>query len=368
MWFNEVLDVVSTRPPMHQTLAAREKLQNKATCGRPRHSSLLTAYAPTSPPSITLLPLLCEPRSVPQSIQNCLFYPWFTCTMTDSVCTTIALGHSNPDITIAHGTTGWAAGLVREKRKRMSLDGEEEAGIRKKARQDSDALVKRTAPEGLVDICCRKQSFLVRDWHVVSIDSVVISVTDHTQALNNRPVLAETIQELEKILSESRDPVTVSLSDFTQALEIQNHPYLVEAIQQLKKMLSKSRGPVMVSDSFLAQAIDILRNYQVLVEATQQLEKILSGSGDAHIPASKILSRLSSAEMVLLSCTTTFDREDLSTLNGWQRSGNWFDEKEEKAFCLKFNSFMPGRWDPGDIIDKWATFYKVCHSQAGIAV
>jgi len=251
--------------------------------------------------------------------------------MTDSVCTTVALGHSNPDdTTIAHGTTGRAAGLVREKGKRTSLDGEEEAGIRKKARQYSDALVQRTAPEGLVDICCRKQSFLVRDWHVVSIDSVVISVTDHAQALNNRPVL--------------------------------------EAIQQLEKMLSKSRGPVMVSDSFLAQTIDILRNYQVLVEATQQLEKILSGSRDARILASKILSRLSSAEMVLLSCTTTFDREDLSTLIGWQRSGNWFDEKEEKAFCLKFGYFMPGRWDPGDIFDKWATFYKVCHSQAGIAV
>ena len=284
--------------------------------------------------------------------------------MTDSVCTTIALGHSNPDTTIAHGTTGRAAGLVREKRKRISLDGEEEAGNRKKARQYSDALVQRTAPEGL-DVCCRKQSFLVRDWHVVSIGSVVISVADHAQALNNCPVLAETIQEREKILSESRDPVTVSLSDFTQALE---NPYLVEAIQQLEKMLSKSRGPVMVSDSFLAQAIDILRNYQVLVEATQPLEKILPGSRDACILASKILSRLSSAEMVLLSCTTTFDKEDLSALSSWERSGNWFDEKEEKAFCLKFNSFMPGHWDPGQIIDKWATLYKVCHSQAGISV
>ncbi|KAG4420653.1 hypothetical protein IFR04_006243 [Cadophora malorum] len=217
------------------------------------------------------------------------------------------------------------------------------------------SLVQRTAPEGL-DVCCRKQSFLVRDWHVVSIGSVVISVADHAQALNNCPVLAETIQEREKILSESRDPVTVSLSDFTQALE---NPYLVEAIQQLEKMLSKSRGPVMVSDSFLAQAIDILRNYQVLVEATQPLEKILPGSRDACILASKILSRLSSAEMVLLSCTTTFDKEDLSALSGWERSGNWFDGKEEKAFCLKFNSFMPGHWDPGQIIDKWATLYKV---------
>ena len=360
-----------TRPRIPHTPAITgEKLQNKASCVRPRHSSLLTAPVPTSPlTSITLLPLLCEPQSVPQSIQNCLFHPWFTCTMTDRVCTTMALGHSKPDdTTIAHGTTGRAAGVVREKRKRMSLNGEEEAGIRKKARQDSDALVKQTAPEGLVDICCRKQSFLVRDWHVVSIDSVVISVTDHTQALNNRPVLAETIQEREKILSESSDPVTVSLSDFTQALEIQNHPYLVEAMQQLEKMLSKSRGRVMVSDSFLSQAIDILRNSQALAEATQQLGKILSGSRDARILASKILSRLSSAEMVLLSCTTTFNREDLSTLTDWQRSGNWFDEKEEKDFCLKFSYFMPGRWDPGDIIDKWATFYKVCHSQAGIAV
>ncbi|KAH6703051.1 hypothetical protein BKA61DRAFT_680685 [Leptodontidium sp. MPI-SDFR-AT-0119] len=277
--FKEFLIGAPTRPLLHQTLAVTgEKLQNKATCVRPRHSSLLTATAPASILSpITSIPLSYGPRSAPQSIQTCLFHPWSTCTMTDSVCTTIT-----------DDTTGRAAGLVREKRKRISLEGEEEAGIRKRPRQDSDVLVQQTTPEGLVDIHRRKQSCLDKDWYVIGIYSVALSVSD------------------------------------------------------------------------LAQALRILKNYQVLIEATQQLEKILFGSGDAPIIASKILSRLSSEEMVLLSCTTTIDREDFSTLSDWQSSGYWFDEKEEEAFCRKFGYFMSGRrWDPRDILGKWENFYKV---------
>ncbi|KAG4429242.1 hypothetical protein IFR05_015271 [Cadophora sp. M221] len=272
--------------------------------------------------------------------------------MTNNVCTAITLGDSNlGDTTITHDTTGRAAGLVREKRKRISLEGEEEAGIRKKPRQDSDVLVQQTTPEGLVDI----------HRYVIGIDSVALSVLDLTQALKiqkNHPVLVETIQQLEKILSGSRNPVPVSVSDLAQALGIQkNHPVLVEAIQQLEKTLSGSRDSVTVADSGLVQALRILKNYQVLVEATQQLEKILSGSGDARIIASKILSCLSSEEMVLLSCTTTIDREDFSNLSDWQRSGYWFDQKEEEAFCRKFDYFMSESWDPRDIFNKWNTVY-----------
>ncbi|KAL5312951.1 hypothetical protein ACEPPN_019377 [Leptodophora sp. 'Broadleaf-Isolate-01'] len=284
--------------------------------------------------------------------------------MTDSVCTTITLGHPNPgDATITHDTTGRATGLLREKRKQISLEGEEEAGIRKKPRQDSDVLVQQTTPEGLVNIHRRKQSCLDKDWYMIGIDSVALSVSDLTQALKiqkNRPVLVETIQQLEKILSGSRDPVPVSVSDLAQALGIQkNRPVLVEAIQQLEKTLSGSRDSVTVADSGLAQTLRILKNYQVLVKATQQLEKILSGSGDARIIASKILSCRSSEEMVLLSCTTTIDREDFSNLSDWQRSGYWFDQKEEEAFCRKFDYFMSRSWDPRDIFNKWNTVYKV---------
>ncbi|PVH70643.1 hypothetical protein DL98DRAFT_577764 [Cadophora sp. DSE1049] len=192
---------------------------------------------------------------------------WFACMISDSVCTMSTLGGSNPgDTTITHDTTGTAAGLLPEKRKRISLEGEEQAGVRKKPRQNSDILVQRTAPEGL-DSHRRKQSCLDKDW--------------------------------------------------------------------------------------------ILKNDQVLVEATQQLEKILSGVGDIRIIASKILSRLSSEEMVLLSCTTTIDREDFSTLSDWQRPGYWFDKKEEEAFCRKFDYIMSEVWDPRDIFDKWEAFYKV---------
>ncbi|PVH70697.1 hypothetical protein DL98DRAFT_597598 [Cadophora sp. DSE1049] len=357
MWYNESLVVAPSCSPMHQTLAVTgEKPQNKTTCVRPRHSPFLTATAPTSLLSpTTLLPLSCEPRSAPQNIQNYLFHPWFTCTTTDSVCTTITLGYSKSgDTTINNGTTGRAAGSVREKRKRISLEGGKKVGIRKKPRQNSDALVQQTAPEGLVDI---------RDWHVIGIDSVVLSVSDYAQALkvqNSHPVLVETIQQLEKILSGSRDPVTVSLSDLAQALGIKkNHPVFVEAIQPLEKILSGSRDSVAVSDSNLAQALRILKNYQVLTEVTQQLEKKLSGSGDARIIASKILSGLSYTEIVLLACTTSIDREYFSTLSDWQRSGYWFNEKEEEAFCRKFVYFMSESWNARAIFREWETLYKV---------
>ncbi|KAL5318082.1 hypothetical protein ACEPPN_015186 [Leptodophora sp. 'Broadleaf-Isolate-01'] len=246
--------------------------------------------------------------------------------MTESVCTAITLGDPNlGDTTITHGTIGRAAGLVRKKRKRIFPEREEEAGVRKKPRQDSDVLVQQTMPEGLVDMQRLDKSCFDKDWFVISTDSVALSV-----------------------------------SDLTRALKIQkNHPVLVEAIQKLKNILSGSRDPATVSDSDVAEALKIQKNYQVLVEATQQLEKMLPGSGDARIIASKILSRLSSAEMVLLSCTTAIGREDFSTLSDRQGSGFWFDEKEEEAFCRKFNDSMSGYWDRGEIFNKWEALYKV---------
>ncbi|PVH69376.1 hypothetical protein DL98DRAFT_541660 [Cadophora sp. DSE1049] len=85
------------------------------------------------------------------------------------------------------------------------------------------------------------------------------------------------------------DSVTVSVSDLTQALETQkNYQALVEATQRLEKILSRSRSLVSVSGSDLPQGLGIQKNYQVLVEATQQLEKMLFGSGGARIIASKI--------------------------------------------------------------------------------
>jgi hypothetical protein len=118
-----------------------------------------------------------------------------------------------------------------------------------------------------------------------------------------------------------------------------------------------------LSMSGLAQTLKIQKNYLVLVEASQQLEKMLSGSGDAGIIASKILFRQCNVEMVLLSCSTVFDRKDFSTLSDRQRSGDW-SEEEKEAFCRKFTYFISGTWGQRDILDKWESFCKVGQPQS----
>jgi len=222
----------------------------------------------------------------------------------DSVRTTFTVGDSNPgDTTITHNTTGIAAGLVC-----------------KKLRVYSSPWVQR------LDVQRRKRS-----------------------CLNEYTYLIGT------------DPVTLAFSDLMQALEIQqNHPVLVKAIQQLEEFSCRSRDRVDVCYSDPARALKILKNYQVLVEATQQLKKMLPKSRDARIIASKILSRLSIEEIVLLSCTTsctaTISRED--------RSEYLVDAEEEEVFCRKFTYFVSGSWNRRDVLDSWEKFHKVCQFQA----
>jgi hypothetical protein len=229
-----------------------------------------------------------------------LFHPWLTYTMCDSVCTAVSSGDSNLRV----------AGLVCRKRKREFLEGEEETGIQKKFREGPNFQVQQITPE-IIDIQRREQSCFDKDCHVIGTHSVTQSVSDLTQASKiqkNCPVHIE-------------DSFSIFISDFGQALKIQ-------------------------------------KSYQVLVEATQQLEKMLSGSRDASIITSKILSCLSSAEIVLLSCSTIINREDFSPLR--QSSGDWFEGMEKEAFCRKFSYFIPGRWVESDILAKWDNLCKVC--------
>ena len=123
--FKEFLIVAPTRPLLCQTLAVPgEKVQKKATCLHPHHSSLLTAIAPADILSlIAFIPLSRRPRSA--------------CTMTNSICATSTSGHSNlEDSTITDDTAGWAASLVREKRKYVFLAGDGETGVQKRPRRE----------------------------------------------------------------------------------------------------------------------------------------------------------------------------------------------------------------------------------------
>jgi len=222
----------------------------------------------------------------------------------DSVCTTFTLGDSNPgDTTITHDTTGIAAGL----------------GC-KKLKVYSSSWVQR------LDIECRKRSCLTEYGYTLGTDSITSSVSDYMQALENQ----------------------------------ENHPVLVKAIQQLESFSCRPRDRVDVCYSDPARALKILINYQVLVEATQQLKKMLSKSRDARITASKILSRLSIEEIVLLSCTTSCT----TTINREDRSEYLVDAEKEEVFCRKFTYFVSGCWNRRDVLGSWEKFHKVCQSQA----
>ena len=134
-------------------------------------------------------------------------------------------------------------------------------------------------------------------------------------------VLAEEL--LDNLLAGSRDPITVS----AQALENQkSHPIILKEL--LNKMVS--RGPDAPVELH-AQVLRTLKNYWILVNATQQLETMLPRSGDTAITASKILSRLSSIDIVLLSSSTVLTEEHLSTLRKWRSSRAGLEAEEMEA-------------------------------------
>ncbi|XMA13643.1 hypothetical protein WAI453_006434 [Rhynchosporium graminicola] len=154
-----------------------------------------------------------------------------------------------------------------------------------------------------------------------------------------------------------KDSITRPVLDIIQALKTQMiHPALVEAIHQLEKTPSETRDHVPVSISGPARTLRIKKNHQVLVEATREVGKMLHElGGSLCIIASKILSGLSSSDLVLLSCATVIDRKYPSWTN-WQSIR---DDQEKEAFCRKFSSSMPGCWDPDDIRESWGNIHKV---------
>ncbi|XMA19885.1 hypothetical protein WAI453_012676 [Rhynchosporium graminicola] len=140
------------------------------------------------------------------------------------------------------------------------------------------------------------------------------------------------------------------------AQDTNDTPSLLEVIQQLEKTPSESRDHVPVSISGPARTLKIKKNHQVLVEATREVGKMLPEVGGILcIIASRILSGLSSSEIVLLSYATVIDRKDPSSTN-WH---SFRDDQEKNAFCRKFSSSMPGSWDAEDIRESWESLRKV---------
>ena len=105
------------------------------------------------------------------------------------------------------------------------------------------------------------------------------------------------------------------------------------------------------------RTLNVQRNHQIIHEARQQLEKML-GESDARFIALGILSSLNRTQMVLLSCATVTGGQDFFALANCRKSRVWRDE-ERTCFCLKFTSFVPGRWYMEDILDVWEEFFKV---------
>ncbi|CZT13935.1 uncharacterized protein RAG0_17544 [Rhynchosporium agropyri] len=308
--FEDFLVVAPARP--HHTLAVTQgRRQDKAVCVRPVHSMLTTAPLADL---ITPITLICSPSGP---------HPWSTCTISKSVCSRITSGDPNPgNTTIIHETTGRFAGHMRKKRRRIHIEGEEETRGWKKPGKCSNILVSQKAPKEVPVIQHRKQSCLDMVCYAIGKDSVTLSISDVIQALKTQTI----------------------------------HPALVEAIQQLEKTPFESRNHVPVSVSGPARTLKIKEKHQVLIEATRQVVKMLPEvGGSLCIIVSKILSGLSSLEIVLLSCATVVDEKDPLSAN-WQ---NFREDQEKDAFCRKFSSSMPGSWDAEDIRESWENLRKI---------
>jgi len=315
--FEEKFVVAQPRPSIHQAPAVtREKLQNKATCTRPRRSALLTTTdRPLAPiTSSSLIPLTTAESPTNETTSN------------------------EPD-----SSSRKAPGEVKQDTgdqvtRKRSLYLEEDVRPRKIPKYDV---------------------FTLWTAGMESIDTT----TGRCQRRIQSSVLAEEL--LDDLVAGSRDPITVS----AQALQFQKSVPII-----LEKLPSKivSRDPDAPIE-FLAQVLRTLKNYWILVNATKQLETMLPRSGDTAITASKILSRLSSIEIVLLASSTLLNEEHFSTLWKWRSSRARLEAKEMEAiglaFCQKVSDLAPGSWKASDIFERWD---KLCReltrdTQVGIA-
>jgi len=185
------------------------------------------------------------------------------------------------------------------------------------------------------------------------IGSIDITTGRGCQRRMQSSVLAEEL--LDNLLAGSRDPITVS----AQALETQkSYPTILEELPS--KMVSRDPdAPI----EFHAQVLRTLKNYWILVNATQQLEMMLPRSGDTAITVSKILSRLSSIDIVLLSSSTVLTEEHLSTLWKWRSSRAGLEAEEMEAigmaFCQKVSYLVPVPLEARDVIERWAELCRV---------
>ncbi|KAH7364882.1 hypothetical protein BKA65DRAFT_492162 [Rhexocercosporidium sp. MPI-PUGE-AT-0058] len=112
--------------------------------------------------------------------------------------------------------------------------------------------------------------------------------------------------------------------------------------------------------TYFLDTVQAYRDWQMLKirdEATRQLEKMLSGTEYCSAIALEILAQLSHKEKVLLSCTTVVVGENFADLAECQKPENW-KEEEMEDFCLKFSTFVRGRWCREDILRLWVKLSK----------
>ncbi|KAG4427006.1 hypothetical protein IFR05_017511, partial [Cadophora sp. M221] len=217
---------------------------------------------------------------------------------------------------------------LSKKRKESTSNSLEDTGTRKKR----NLLILRTANEGLIPTQSTESSTALELLNKMASSTVMNQ--------KNGPILFEKL--LDKMLSGSRDPIIVS----TQVLEKQEDHLIV--FEKLPDDIASRNSDSSIQT--LVQILEILKNYWILFHATQQLEKMLPKSGYTSIVASKILSRLSRTDLVLLSCSTVIDRGV---------PGDWH-QQELEAFCRKVSYLALGRWEERDVLERWNKLYSVC--------